>query len=137
MPEQIAEARAGAIAKEAKQFCVVTVFDDGELQFQQGVLPGIHVHRMDLLGFVEQIVQCVAPCAGNHHHTAVGAQLQHLAIETRILPTGVVDERTRVDLPKENVVCAIRKCHLESREQQTPEGNASGYGKMAVREAVT
>jgi len=80
-----------------------------KFQFQQGVLAVVHIHGVNLRRPVQQVVQGVAPGAGDHHHPAGRIQFHQLAVNARILPTGVVDELAAVHMVKHEIAGGFEK----------------------------
>jgi len=79
------------------------------LQLKERILPGIDVDAADLPGAIEQVVEGIAPGAGDHHHPAVAVQGHRLAVQPRILPAGIVDQVARVDAPEHPVVRPLQQ----------------------------
>ena len=48
-------------------------------------------------GAAKRVVQHVAAGAGDDQHAIIGAEVEGLAVNRRIFPAGVVDERSGVD----------------------------------------
>ena len=84
-------------AKHVEELLVFEVSNRGGFQLQQGVLPGVHVHGVDVSGACQQIVQRIATGGTDHQQSVFGAKIQRLAIEPGIFPAGVVDEVVSVD----------------------------------------
>jgi hypothetical protein len=54
----------GAMPKKLEQISEVTLPDQGELEFEHGVLPGVDVDGVDFRRAIEQVVEGVAPSDG-------------------------------------------------------------------------
>ena len=70
--QQAFEIRMTALAEELEEFLKLTTLNHRDLELEQRILAWIHVHRMDLRRAVEQVVECIAASAGDHHQAAVG-----------------------------------------------------------------
>ena len=77
-------ARQPAVAEHGKEIFVLEIADAGQLQFQQGVLPRIHVDGHDLLGAGQGVIQGIAAGGGDHQHRVIGREFQCLVIEPGI-----------------------------------------------------
>jgi len=91
-------------SKHLKQVLEVAAGNEGHFEFQQGVLAEIHVDGMNLGGIIEQVIQRIAACAGDHDDFRGGIESEHLAIEPRVLPGTVVDEIGAMDVLEDDVV---------------------------------
>ena len=94
---QLAHAASPALAEHRKKIRVLQRLDAGELQFEQRVLAGIHVHGVDMTRPRQRIIQRVAAGRGDHQHVVVRLQAQRHTIEARVLPARVVDQVMAVD----------------------------------------
>ena len=69
----------------------------GLLEFQQGVLPGVDVDRVNPAGTVQRVVEGIAARRRDHDDRVVRPEAERRAIEARVFPTGVVDEVVAVN----------------------------------------
>eukprot|EP00962_Isochrysis_galbana_P027925 scaffold8788_cov108-Isochrysis_galbana.AAC.8 len=81
--------RAG---KQLEELVVRQAARGRQLELEQRVLSRVQVHRDDVLWPVEQPVEHVAAARREHEQPVVRAQLQQLAVDTRVLPRHVVDD---------------------------------------------
>ena len=93
-----------ADAKHLKEVGKVPAGDEGHLQLQQRVLAEVHINGMDLRGIIEEVVERIAAGAGDHDDLAAGIEAEHLAIETGIFPSAVVDQVGAVDVLEGDVM---------------------------------
>lgn len=81
---------------------VIEVPNGGGLQFEQRVLPRIHIHGMDLSCTGEQVIEGIAACGGDHQHFVLLGQVQCLAVEPGVFPASVVNKIVTVDESKDS-----------------------------------
>ena len=96
-----------AVAEEREEVVEGEVTDPRQLQLEERVLPRIGIHRVDAPRTGERVIERVAAGARDHQHGVVGAEVERKAIDRRILPAGVVDERARVDDVEHFLIDAI------------------------------
>jgi len=99
----------GADAEKLEEIAEIATADERELQVEDRILAVVHIHRMNLRRPVEQVVERVATGAGDHDHTAVGAQLHQLPINPGILPAGVVDQLPAMHMVEIRSWVALKK----------------------------
>jgi hypothetical protein len=97
----LAGVRRAALAEEGEKGVVIEGPTGGGLQFQEGVLDGVHVHGVDLAAAGQQVVQGVAAGAGDDQEAVVGPEIEGLAVQGRVFPAGVVNEVVAVDRPED------------------------------------
>jgi hypothetical protein len=119
--------RVGTPGEEGLQTGAVAAGQEGALEFQQRVLQRIHVHGVHLGRVIQQVLQRVAPGAGDHGHPAARCQPQKPSVDPRILPAGVVDERGPVHGSKEPIMRGAAK-----RLQTTGGGGQGGHAQNVV-----
>jgi len=79
--------------KEEEEILVAgQVRDGGKLQFEDAEMAAIEIDGVDVLRFVDEIVQDVAAARGDGEHPAFGSQGEGLEIDPRVLPNLVVNE---------------------------------------------
>jgi hypothetical protein len=82
-------------AKQSEKVFIIQVADAGDLELEQRVSPGIHVHGMNDPRAEKGIIQGIATRGGDHDHGVPGAKIQGLAVETRIFPARVIERLLR------------------------------------------
>ncbi len=94
LPQHILKNSSGigghAVAEKTEQRRMVGSLKKRNFEFQQGILPGIHIHTMDHFRVIQQVIQRVATGAGQHHHPAVGAKFEQLPVAARVFPARIV-----------------------------------------------
>ncbi len=86
-----------AAAEQREKVVESELADRGELQVEERGLAGVGVHCVDRAGAGQGIVEDVAAGARDDQHRVVRTEAEGLAIHCRVLPAGVVDQRSRVD----------------------------------------
>src|SRR5262249_29582760 len=120
-----------APAEQGEEGVVVQAADGGALQFEQGVLDGVDVHRVDLPGAGEEVVEGVAAGAGDDQDAVVGGEVEGGPVQGRVLPARVVDEVAAVDRLEDPVVEALaggKRGHLHGGFPGSVWGERSGPG---------
>src|SRR5262249_16870848 len=79
-----------AAAEQGKEILVLQRPGAGEFQFQQRVLPGVHVHGVYVAGPGEGVIEGVATGGRDDDHAVLIGQLQRDAIHPRIFHALVV-----------------------------------------------
>jgi len=119
-PKHVVESRMPPFAKGKKQILEAILSNQGKLQVEQRVLPQIHIHHMNLSKIVEQIVQGIAPNAGDHDHATDNVQVQQFPIQGGILPTGVVHQPMPVVPTEDKVIRPSSDPRQSSRPRPPP-----------------
>ena len=88
------------VAKHAEKVVELEFFDGCNLEVEEGVLAGIHVHGVDFCRAEKGVVQGVASGAGNHEDGILGSDFQGHAVKPGIFPAAVVHEVVTVDIGK-------------------------------------
>jgi hypothetical protein len=118
-PVQITKRLVRTVSEHAEQIVEVAALDQRQLEPQQRVLTGIDIHRVNLRRIVQQIVQGVAPGAGEHHHPAVPVQFQDLSVDAGVFPTDVVNQAAVMNRLEHQIVGAVDQFHTELLDHMT------------------
>jgi hypothetical protein len=94
----------GANAEELEKILKIAPIYEGEFELEHGVLAWIDVNSVDLRRVVEQVVEGIATGACDHDNPTVRAKLEQLAIDARILPAGVVDQLSTMNMVENQIV---------------------------------
>jgi hypothetical protein len=81
------------------------------LEFQQGVLAGVHIYGIDMTCACQKVVKGIATCGADDQQTILGAEVQRLAIEPGIFPASVVDEVVAMDKLKNTTTDPFTNWH--------------------------
>lgn len=108
---QLVDLCIGTHTKYLPQLLVVTVFKQSKLECEQSILPRIHVHTVDVLRLVKQVIEGVATSAGDHHNPAIGVKLQELAITAGVFPAGIIYQLTLMNAAEYPVAQVVNVLH--------------------------
>jgi hypothetical protein len=95
------------IAKEAVELFEFQTTDASNFEFEEGVLPEIHIHRMDAVGIIESVIQGVASGRGYEHDVVVAFKIHDLPIQTGILPAAVINQMVAVYVGEDLLGCPV------------------------------
>ena len=134
LPVEFVDAGMASGAEDREEIVPVESADARHLQFQQRILPGIHVHGGDMRRLLEQVVEGVAPARRDHENMIVIAESEDGEVGPWILPAAAVDETAVVDEPEDPLPDGVAQSRPFSHRifrlpPPTPERQAaSAYG---------
>ena len=114
----ILDVRMKAAAENGKEIVETELADTRHLQFEQRILARIGVNRINLGWPLQGVIERVATGAGDHHHRILRPEVQSLAVDRRVFPAGVVDQRTRIERIENLLVDAVLEGQIESGYSQ-------------------
>jgi hypothetical protein len=112
VPMEFLEAGVYAAAEQREEIRVREVADPGQFEFQQGGLPRIGVHRVNAPRRQQGIVEHIATGAGDDQHGVVTTQVERAAVDGRVLPASVVDQRARIHRIEDPLIDTISEREL-------------------------
>jgi hypothetical protein len=89
--------REPAVAEQGEEILELQPSKGGDLQLQQGILTRVYVHGIDPARTQQGIVQRVAAGRRDRHQAVARTQGQGDAVQSRVLPTGVVNQMAAVN----------------------------------------
>lgn len=109
-----AETGVTALTEDGEEILVIEGTYAGELELVEGDLARVEIDGMDARRPGQRVVEHVATGTGDDQQLVVGADIEHLAIDGRVFPAGVVDQGVRMQCVEEAVVegvCARSRGH--------------------------
>ena len=94
----------GTYPEKLEEIVEMTAANERDFELEHRVLPQVHIDRVNFGWAVQQIVEGVAAGTRDHDNPAVGANFQQCSIDARILPAGIIDQLTTVDMVEHQVV---------------------------------
>ena len=98
-----------AAAENAEEIVEFKMPQAGQFQLQQCRLTGVGVDCIDLRHPGQGVVEHIAACAGDDQHVVFRLQVEGPAVDGRVFPAGVVDQRTPVDPVEDSLVNPINR----------------------------
>lgn len=129
----LAERLVRAVPEQIEQIGEIAPFDQCQLEMQQGVLARVDVDRVNFRRGIEQVIQRVAPGAGEHHDPTVVVQIENLPVDAWIFPADVVDQAALVNCLEHQIVRAVDQFRADFLDHAI---NRRGKSERVVSERV-
>ena len=85
------------IPEELVEILVIEPTNALHLEFQERILPRIHVDGMNVRGTGQSVIKCIATGRCDDEHSVLVGQIKSLMIQPRIFPARVVDQVVTVN----------------------------------------
>jgi hypothetical protein len=93
--------RQATIAEQLEERGVIEIANTGHFQFQQCILPGIHIDGIDVIESSQGVGKGVATCRRDDQEVVVRGQIENLLIDSRVFPTSIIDKIVSVNVSKD------------------------------------
>ena len=89
------------VAEKLEKCVVIEVADAGYFEFQQRILPRIHIDSIDMIETRQGVGEGVASRRGDNQKVVLWGQIEHLFVYSRVFPARVIDEIISVNESKD------------------------------------
>ena len=81
-----------SLSKHLEEIVVFKFPNGRDLEVQQGILPRVHIHRVDVIGCGQRVIQRIAPGRRDDQDVVFRAILQGHSVQAGVFPACVVNQ---------------------------------------------